>query len=254
MKRLQKGNLVYYVSPRLESMGVVHGFFTRLGGVSAEPFDSLNVGAHVGDDGSNVEQNRSIIFRTLKLDKAKLVFANKLGHGTEWLFDADAGSYDGFDVVVSTEDHVPVGLSVADCVPIIIGHRNPDFAAVIHAGWRGTVQEVTYKTVEMLIRRFSVQPADIAAAIGPAIGVDSYEVGEEVVQQASKLHGSDKFIKHIGSANHLDLVQANLAQLHSAGVNHVDVLDVDTKTSREFYSYRASNGTTGRNGVFASLK
>lgn len=254
MKRVKKGNLVYYQSSRLLDIGVSHGFFTRLGGVSAEPFNSLNVGMHVGDNPENVEQNRRIIYRELGIEEDQLVYAGKLGHGTDWTFDAAPGTYNDVDVVIATKNNKPLGLSVADCVPIIVAHRNPDFLAVIHAGWRGTVEQVTYKTLEMLTSRFSVDPNSVVAAVGQAIGVDNYQVGTEVVGAASKLADAASVLHTNDDGSFFDLQKANLIQLRQAGLKEIDVLDIDTYTSPEFYSYRKEDGTTGRNGVFALMQ
>ncbi len=142
------------------------------------------------------------------------------------------------DALVSNQHGVLIGVRTADCVPVLIVDPTTHALAVIHAGWRGTARGIAAATVRDISIRWGIDPRNIRAAIGPAIGVCCYEVGPEVA-------------RHFGIATdqvvHLDLAGINEMQLRLAGVNNIWKSGECTFcTADRFYSYRRERDRAGR--------
>jgi polyphenol oxidase len=141
---------------------------------------------------------------------------------------------------------------VADCVPLLLFDPVKKVVAVIHAGWRGTVQHITSNTIKVMIDRFGSNPADILAGIGPSIGPCCYEVGEEVKAVVHESFGTTE--GYLVSQPHsekpyFDLWYANQKQLIELGLKpeNIETSQICTKCNhRMFYSSRADKGVTGR--------
>jgi len=128
---------------------------------------------------------------------------------------------------------------------------------IAHGGWRGTVQGVAANTVRAMVEGYGCKPEDVQAGIGPAIGPDSYQVGEEVVRAVQDYFGTtDNLIRrdpNDGSA-YLNLWEANRLDLERAGVRQIEIAGICTAThTDEFFSHRAEKGRTGRFGAVLSL-
>lgn len=254
MHKVTNDRQEWYVSELLEEQSVAHGFFTRRGGASPAPYVSLNMRTLGEDSAENVLENKQRALKALNLPINQLRFARKLAHGRNAVINAPVGVYDDIDVLIAT-DKQPLGLSVADCVPVIVAQRDPDIVALIHAGWRGTVQRVSERTVGYLVKEFGLDLQKAVAAIGPAIGVDSYEVEKEVIREVEKElpEHAPHVISYRGDSTYLDTVAANRLQLERAGLTNIDASEIDVfARPDEFFSYRR-DGDTGRNGVFVSL-
>jgi hypothetical protein len=151
------------------------------------------------------------------------------------------------DAAVATDPGLLVGISTADCLPVLLVDPRRRAVAAVHAGWRGTASRVVARAVEALIAGGS-RPADLVAALGPGIGPCCYEVGEEL--RAAFGPGADAFFRPgPGGRSHLDVRAANVRQLDDAGVRPGGVYHVEDCTScREdlYYSYRRDGPGTGR--------
>jgi polyphenol oxidase len=157
--------------------GVRAAFTLRAGGVSAAPFDSLNVGAHVGDAAAAVAENRRRVRLRLELP-AEPEWLEQV-HGTR-VADLDAGNdtSEPADAVLTHSRGRVCAVQVADCMPVLFAARDASAVAVAHAGWRGLAAGVLEATIE----RLRVAPAALAAWLGPAISARHFEVGDEVRQ------------------------------------------------------------------------
>lgn len=253
MERVQASEVVYYQFGQwANSDDLTHGVFTRIGGVSATPFASLNVGGTVGDDPAAVQENLRRIYESMEAEvqdvctvwqvhSADVVIADQPVPGRRWLARADG--------MVTNQPEVVLTMRFADCVPILFHDPKQRAIGIAHAGWRGTVAQVTANTVQMMVDAFGSDPADIQAAIGPSIGPDHYQVGEEVVQAVQAAFGTtDGLIQRAadGSA-YLDLWASNKLALERAGVRQIEVAEICTATNTsEFFSHRAEKGKTGR--------
>jgi YfiH family protein len=255
-KKSYAGQVVYYTSDLLDKAGINHGFFTRLGGVSKDQFYALNFKKGLGDSDKNVDKNRQLACQSIKVNEQKLTFA-KLVHGnrihTVGLGDAGQDIND-VDCLLTLSAGIPIAISVADCLPIIVAHPLKKVVAVIHGGWRSLVAEIIPKTIQQITSSSRCLPSDLIAAIGPGIGVDSYPVGKEVIAAVQNIiEEPSKILPLNGNNTHLDLRGLAQTQLLKTGLNKIDQIDIDTATNTaEFYSYRAE-GNTGRFGTIVSL-
>jgi hypothetical protein len=145
-----------------------HGIFLRSAGISAAPFDRLNVSFSVGDEPEAVRDNRGLVARCMGV--AELVFARQV-HGAEVLV-ADDGLPEkaAGDALISAQPGKFLAVVVADCQPILIYDPRLRVVANIHSGWRGSIANIAGRTVEMLKRRFGCAAGDLVVGIGPSLG------------------------------------------------------------------------------------
>ncbi len=230
---------------------LAHGFFTRDGGVSKGAFATLNVKNGIGDNDENVDQNRFRCARLLDLNAKNLVFLNDLDHSNKIavadLFDAGS-EINGYDGVITLDKDVAVGLSVADCLPIIFTDQKGSFAGVIHAGWRGLKNGVIEAMTDKIITGFGIKAKDVIAIIGPSVAPESYEVKNDVAVQFNQ-----KYIHVDNVIITLDMWAIAEDKLKKAGIQQIDNLKINTMVDERFYSYRRSKTETGRFMAMISL-
>lgn len=258
MERIETEGLAYYRA--VGWAGVKHGIFTRHGGSSRAPFYSLNLGGNVGDDPKAVRSNHERMYAALGVDDAKacsvwqvhsnhVVMANKPVQGRRWLAQADG--------MVTDRADTPLSMRFADCTPLLFWDAMRGVIGIAHAGWRGTVQGVGAQVVNTMINAYGCKGADIQAIIGPSIGQNRYQVGEEVVDSVRVYFGTtDGLIRRDSndSTAYLDLWAANALDLRRAGVEQIDIAGICTAThSDDWFSHRAERGMTGRFGAVISL-
>lgn len=217
---------------------------TRHGGVSGAPYDTFNLGRHVGDVASCVEENRRRFCRFLDTDPAWLATAGQV-HGST-VRVVDAPRHEPFcDGLVTTTPGLLLAIAVADCAPVLLADPAAGVAAACHAGWRGAVREIAVRTVDTM-KDLGARPRQIRGYVGPCLSVDAFEVGPEVASQFD-----DAVVVHPdgGGRPHVDLKAALKAQLEDAGVppQAIEISEHCTvKEADDFFSHRASGGTTGR--------
>jgi len=228
--------------------GVRVGVTTRAGGVSASPFDTLNLGDHVGDDPAAVAHNRARLRQAMPADPCWL----RQVHGTH-VHDADA-TQDGqpeADAAVTTRVGRVLAILTADCLPVVLTDTHGRVLGVAHAGWRGLAGGVLEATLAALKAR--APQAQWRAWIGPAIGPSVFEVGPDVL---AAFPGAPSFF--VPREGHPGKWWCNLpglarARLAAAGVEDVACSDLCTVTDTRFYSYRR-DGQTGRIATLAWLQ
>jgi polyphenol oxidase len=255
LKRQSTKDLVYYQFDDLDSHpDLYHGVFTRLGGVSRAPYESLNLARSVGDDAPAVaENNRRMlaVFDTTP-DRATTAW---LTHGrlVAVMTRADAGSYrQGYDAIITRERGLALTMRFADCVPILFFDPIQRAIGLAHAGWRGVAENVIAATVEALCQNFGSNPHDLWAGIGPCIGADRYRVGQDVIDLVTPACPPQApiVLRRPDGSLHLDLNAAVTAQLQTCGVEHIEDSALCTAShTAEWFSHRAENGRTGRFGV-----
>lgn len=258
LKRITRSEIAFYQFERWQ--GLVHGIFTRNGGVSSEPWASLNLGGNVGDRPEAVRENHERMYAAAGVNGARactvwqvhgvdtLIVTGPV-RGRRWLAQADA--------MVTDQPDTPLTMRFADCTPVLFYDPVKGVIGMAHAGWRGTVNGIAARVVGVMQRAFGCRPADIQAAIGPSIGPDRYQVGEEVVDAVMRYFGTtDGLIRRDprdGTA-YLNLWEANRRDLERAGVEDIEVAGLCTATrTDEFFSHRAEKGRTGRFGAVLSL-
>jgi YfiH family protein len=242
------------VATDLERIGVVAAFTERTGGESRSPFESLNVSFSVGDDPSAVRANRRRIARGLGVGPfacAGLVHGSSvtfLGLDREGAgFDDPNGVVAGTDALATRASGLPLAITSADCVPLVLASSSEPTIVVVHAGWRGLAGGILSRAVALFERA-----DDVAVAIGPAIGPDHYEVGTEVVAAVERAPLSAVVATRVGERLALDLVGTARRTLERAGVEDVGDTGLCTACERSrFFSHRAEGGTTGRQVAIA---
>lgn len=260
----ESGGLSYYVSRKmLEEHKILVVFTTRRGGVSAEPYTSLNLAFHVGDDKDNVIKNREIVSRHLGLDYARMICAEQV-HGAEVAIvgvpEAGRGSMSledcihGVDALVTADQLIPLALFFADCVPVILVEPDKRVVSVVHAGWRGMYDEVIGNSIRAMVSKYGVQTRDMVAFIGPSIGGCCYQVGLDVAMKFThKFSPADGWL----DGTSLDLHELGRMQLAQSGISPGNVYLCDnccTSCHNDlFFSYRADGGRTGRQAAIAAI-
>jgi YfiH family protein len=151
---------------------------TRVGGVSQVPFDSFNLGDHVPDDPHAVSHNRALL--QTQLGGARPVFLSQV-HGVQ-VAQLNAATPDGTtaDACLTQESQVACTIMVADCLPLLFTDDAGQVVAAAHAGWRGLATGVIEQTVQAMCEKAGVTPAQVRVWLGPCIGPEAFEVGEDV--------------------------------------------------------------------------
>jgi YfiH family protein len=150
-----------------------------------------------------------------------------------------SGSLGGGDALIENTPGQLIAVKTADCIPILMVDPRQRAVAAVHAGWRGTVQNIATQAVQHMQRRFSSRPDDLLVAIGPGIGKCCYEVGPEVAEQ---------FAEFADSHRHVDLSSANRHQVADCGVplDHIYTGDLCTMCNSDFHSFRRDKQQAGR--------
>jgi len=222
---------------------------TRRGGASAPPYDGLNLASHVGDDEQNVTLNRELLKSALGLTEEPAWLTQVHGDGV-----VDAATYSGgeADVSYATARGKACAVLTADCLPILLCNRQGNWVMAVHAGWQGLAKRV----VEAAVASYPGAKTDLIAYLGPAIGPESFEVKDDVVEactadltSAQKKIFTRKCFKAIeDKPGHFfgNLYELGRQRLHKCGVQDVYGGDYDTyRDADRFYSYRRDN-TCGR--------
>jgi len=217
------------------------GSTTRLGGVSQPPFDSLNLALHVDDDPQSVAINRQYLSDYLGLPNEPHWLTQV--HGCDVSTD-DVITKEADACMTQTAGRVCVVMT-ADCLPVLITDKQGTCVAAVHAGWRGLEQQAILQTIE----KMPAKPQDLLVWLGPAIGSEAFEVGEEVRDQFLKQdqHFAEAFVASQQEGKWL-LDIYNIARQQLAGVNVDNVYGGDLCTyqdAQRFYSFRRDN-VTGR--------
>jgi YfiH family protein len=258
MKRIHHANgVVTLTFERLEGLPVAAHISTRHGGVSPEPWHSLNFSILRGDEPERVHENQRRLANALGISAASVVSCQQV-HGTSIakVDPDDAGArITGCDGLITDAVDLPLSLVFADCVPLLIYDPVHHALGAVHAGWRGTLNGAATALLWAMQAAYDSQPSQVHVCIGPSIGPQSYEVGAEVVALAeARLPDTAAVLSHpngVGSSAHLDLWLANLQLLVQAGVapEQVEIAGIDTaQNTIDFYSHRVE---AGRCGLFA---
>ena len=258
-----------YEIPSFTKTGLVsHGFTTRVGGRGVAPYNSLNLAFHVGDDPEAVIANREIVCQALDSKIDNVVSAQQVhGVNIKIVTAEDAGrgavSYDtalpDTDGLITNVPGLLLATFYADCVPIFIMDPVQKVAAIVHAGWKGTVGRIGALAVKKMTESFGSNPKDCLVGIGPSIGPCCYEVDDPVISRFRKeFDWHDQILEFTSSGRaRLNLWQANRNIMVGAGImaDNVELSNICTCCNTDkLFSYRGENGTTGRMGAFIMLR
>ncbi|MCE9591245.1 MAG: peptidoglycan editing factor PgeF [Planctomycetes bacterium] len=263
--------LVIYRSPLLTRIDMPHAFTTRHGGVSAPPFDSLNLGLSCGldpgqktvpsgatDTPEHIEANYRRVLAAMGCPSHRHAWVHQV-HGSDCITvtDANHDHHPNADAQITCTPGVVLSIRVADCVPILLADETGRCVAAVHAGWRGVVAGVLRSTLAHFRQDMGVSPRQIIAAVGPCIGAEHFEVGPEVAEAFHRSGLSPAVLDSPGRRPHVDLALAVTRQLFAAGIDggRIDRTDLCSfRDADDFFSHRRDRGVTGRMAALLAVR
>jgi len=248
------------------SEGVKAFSSTRHGGFSKGHYAAFNINHYCGDSEEDISKNRTLLCELLGIGEDHLLMPHQV-HLTEVVTIDEAflrlsaeeqkARLEGVDALMTNMQGVCIGVSTADCIPVLLYDKVHHTSCAIHAGWRGTVKRIVEKAVQEMIKVYGSRPEDMLAQIGPGIHLESFEVGDEVLEAFEK-EGftmdtiSRRFPANDGSAQekwHIDLPMCNCQQLLASGIpeHQIEVSPVCTFQQHEtYFSARRLGINSGR--------
>jgi len=210
----------------------IDAFITdRFGGVSEGPYDSLNLGIHVGDNPNHVAENRKRVANAIGAQKLTIV---RQVHSSDVVNATDALTTTEADGLVTSDSDVVLCILVADCVPILLFDSSSNRFAVVHAGWKGLASGV----IASALHHFDT-PLAVHAFVGPSISFEGYQVGPEVAEVFTHIDGAT--VSGGGDRSHLNLRHVANYQLIEAGLSdeNIEISRQSTDGGEIFFSDRA---------------
>ena len=244
----------YLRSELLTGLGFKHGFSLRKGGVSAPPFDSLNLGRGVGDSPAAVDENYARLAGAIGYAPERLYEVSQV-HGravavADGAEPAASFRFQEADAVVACVQGIAVGVRTADCVAVLVVHPGSGSVSAVHSGWRGTALDVVGEAVRQLCRLSEARAEALAAAVFPHIGRAAFEVGDEVAEQLARaVPDPGRVVSRAEARPHVDLGAAVSQQLVRAGLlpDRVDLVSGCTFSDpHRFFSHRRDGAASGR--------
>ena len=201
-----------------------------------------NLSYHVNDMKENVDKNRQKLAQRLGYNPADLVYMNQVhGNSVQIVTHNSPKFIDNCDGLITTEKNLPLMVMVADCIPILLYDKTKGVIAALHAGRNSTFKKITQVAIDKMKEKFSSNPLDIEAVLGPSIQKCCYEVNDELLEIVKNSFG-DEFIYN----NNIDLQGINRSILEQNGVKNIKISEICTKCKgTNYYSYR-KNPKTGR--------
>lgn len=246
---------------------------TRHGGVSEGNYASLNINEYCGDSKANTDANRLLLANELGIDANHIIMPHQT-HGIESRIIGEEFTtlpdgvkkmlLEGVDAVMTNIPGICIGVSTADCIPVLLYDEEHHATAAIHAGWRGTQARIVHKAVQEMRMAYQTDPAKLKAAIGPGISLDNFEVGDEVYaafeQAAFDMSAiAEERIKRNPNAEdpakaferkwHINLPLANIQMLTHNGVDETNIINTGICTfdnADNYFSARRLGIESGR--------
>lgn len=253
---------IEYLDANLYKESDLFSFFTtRNLGVSAGEYASLNLGNTSDDDPGLVYENRQRLCNTIGIDVNCLVVPRQTHSANVRMINRDFLSFNkedqskylnDTDALITNVPEICIGVTTADCVPVLIYDPTKQVFAVVHAGWKGTVGSIVQKTVKKMQEQLGGDPSTMLAAIGPSISVDRFEVGDEVAEkfESAGYNMSDiSYRSSITGKVHIDLWKANSLQLEKSGLRaaNIKIAGICTYSNPDkFFSARRQSIHSGR--------
>lgn len=252
---------------------IIHGFSTRLGGVSTGMFASMNLGSGplpYQDDPENIRENFIRIAESIGVDPESLVLSDQVHKTRIRVVDEnDRGKgfirprdYDEIDGLITNTPNLTLVTKYADCVPLFFVDPKQKAIGLSHSGWKGTVGRIGHITVNEMQKAFGSNPEDIIAVIGPSICMNCYEVGDEVASEFRNAFSLNEHNMDILKPNHngryqLNLWEANRKVLLDAGLKpeNIHISEVCTACNSDLlFSHRKTMGKRGSLAAFLAIK
>jgi len=263
-KKIDLLNILFFEN-LLKYKEIRHFVSTRTGGFSNPPYNSLNLGFHVGDYPEDVLENRKRLSVTIGIPLSNFTIGRQIHSGNVTIISKELrgkGStnhkeaIDVTDAMVTNVPDICLVILVADCVPMLFFDPVKRAIGVAHAGWKGTLQFIAQHTVRAMEKTFGSSPQDIIVGVGPSIGPCCYNIGPEVISQAEGIFHTRKDYIIVDESRdgkcYFDLWKANLKQLLHSGIDRENIemaMICTCHNSELFFSYRHQKGDTGRFGA-----
>ena len=242
------------ISPQLTyynmGTGVTAFSTTRQGGCSTGNYAAFNINGYCGDDEVHIAANKVALCGLLGIDSNRLVMPHQVHDCVVRRIDGpQQGVIEGADAVMTDVPQLCIGVSTADCIPVLLYDSTHRAVSAVHAGWRGTVLRIVQKAVETMRDTYGTAPADLQAVIGPGISLDSFEVGDEVYNQFLSAGFDMQPISRRDAKWHIDLPMCNRLQLMEAGIpaDHIQMTNICTYQQYDrYFSARRLGIQSGR--------
>jgi len=245
-----------------EGVGLV--FTNRNGGCSPPPFDTLNLSHRAGDDDENVSRNRMIVATELGIEIGRFAYLKQVhGKRVRQLGPGDLGNasdlrkeiFAACDGVFTSLQRTPLAVLTADCVPLALAAVSRGVVAMLHAGWRGTYQDIAAEALRSIRKESGVEPEEFRAVMGPGIGSCCYRVNEGRARVFVEKYGEESGVVRREGVLRLDLYEANRINLLEAGLKEENIFRAGgcTCCEKDYFSYRRE-GMTGRQGAFIFIR
>ena len=205
-----------------------------------------NLAFHVEDNEINVIKNRKNLALKLGYNYEDLVYMNQIHSANIIVVDENSPKLvDNCDSIITRSKNLPLMVMVADCIPILMFDDKKGIIAAIHAGRNSTFLEISKKTAEIFIEKFSSNPEDINVVFGASIQKCCYEVSEDLSKIVENSFGKE-FVEN----NYIDLQGINKKQLNDLGIKNIEISNICTKCGdKSYFSYRKDKKT----GRFAGI-
>ena len=242
------------ISPQLTyynmGTGVTAFSTTRQGGCSTGNYAAFNINGYCGDDEVHIAANKVALCGLLGIDSNRLVMPHQVHDCVVRRIDGpQQGVIEGVDAVMTDVPQLCIGVSTADCIPVLLYDSIHRAVSAVHAGWRGAVLRIVQKAVEAMHDTYGTAPADLQAVIGPGISLDSFEVGDEVYEQFLSAGFDMQTISRRDAKWHIDLPMCNRLQLMEAGIpsNNIQMTNICTYQQYDrYFSARRLGIQSGR--------
>ncbi len=267
---VERDGVPFLIFPRLKETGaVIHGFSTRLGGVSEGIYSSMNFSFTRGDKEEHVRENYARLGKAMGFSCEDVVCSDQTHTANVRVVTGeDRGKglvrpkdYRDVDGMVTNVPGLVLATFYADCVPLFLVDPVHGAIGLSHSGWKGTVGKIGKHTVEVMREQYGTHPRDLTAAIGPSICQDCYEVSRDVVEQFqaafSKRLWGELFYEKTNGKYQLNLWRANEIIFQEAGLKPEQMVTTDVCTCCNpglLFSHRASKGKRGNLGAFLGLR
>lgn len=246
---------------------------TRHGGVSEGNYASLNINEYCGDSKANTDANRLLLANELGIDVNHIIMPHQT-HGVESRIIGDEFAtlpddvkkmlLEGVDAVMTNIPGMCIGVSTADCIPVLLYDEEHHAAAAIHAGWRGTQARIVHKAVQEMRMAYQTDPTKLKAVVGPGISLDNFEVGDEVYaafeqatfdmstiaeERIKRNPNADDPAKAFERKWHINLPLANIQMLTHNGVDEANIINTGICTfdnADNYFSARRLGIESGR--------
>jgi len=229
-------------------VGVVAFSTTRQGGCSTGNYAAFNINHYCGDTEAHIAENLRALATLIGVAEAAIVMPHQT-HGKK-VFRVDVPpteTIEGVDAVMTDVKGLCVGVSTADCIPILLYDAQHHAVGAVHAGWRGTVQRIVQETVQAMQDAYGSQASQMKAVIGPGISLEHFEVGDEVYEQFAEAQFDMSRIAKRYEKWHIDLPQCNRLQLEEMGVLDIELSGICTYAQCEkYFSARRLGIASGR--------